>query len=52
MDSASGIGAAIAKRFVEQGAKAVIADLNLEAARVKADGPMSDRERQSALPWM
>lgn len=35
--SASGIGAAIAKRYVQEGAKVVIADLNLEAAKAKAD---------------
>lgn len=34
--SAGGIGAAIARRYVEEGAKVVIADLNLEAAQVKA----------------
>lgn len=35
--SASGIGAAIAKRYVQEGAKVVIADLNLDAAKAKAD---------------
>jgi len=35
--AASGIGAAIAKRFVGEGAKVVIADLKLDAARAKAD---------------
>ncbi|TRL39144.1 3-hydroxybutyrate dehydrogenase [Rhizobium straminoryzae] len=34
--SASGIGAAIARRYVEEGANVVIADLNLEAAEAKA----------------
>ncbi len=34
--SASGIGAAIAKRYVEEGAKVVIADLKLDAAEAKA----------------
>lgn len=35
--AASGIGSAIAKRFVEEGARVVIADLKLDAARAKAD---------------
>lgn len=35
--SASGIGAAIARRYVEEGAKVVIADLNLEDAQWKAE---------------
>ena len=35
--AASGIGAAIAKRFVEEGARVVIADLKIDAARAKAD---------------
>ena len=34
--AARGIGEGIAKRFVEEGARAVIADLNLEAARETA----------------
>ncbi|MBT9368955.1 3-hydroxybutyrate dehydrogenase [Rhizobium sp. CSW-27] len=34
--SASGIGAAIARRYVEEGADVVIADLNREAAEAKA----------------
>ncbi|SIQ00120.1 3-hydroxybutyrate dehydrogenase [Rhizobium sp. RU35A] len=34
--SASGIGAAIARRYVEEGANVVIADLNREAAETKA----------------
>jgi len=35
---AQGIGLAIAKRFVEEGARVVLADLDLEAARVAAAG--------------
>jgi len=35
--AASGIGAAIAQRFVAAGAKVAIADINLDAARKKAD---------------
>jgi len=35
--AASGIGAAMAKRFVEEGARVVIADLKLDAAGAKAD---------------
>jgi galactitol 2-dehydrogenase len=34
---ASGIGAAIVRRFVAEGAKVVVADLNLEAAQALAD---------------
>ncbi len=35
--AAQGIGLAIAERFVEEGARVVIADLNLDAARAAAD---------------
>ena len=35
--AASGIGKAIARQFVRQGAKVAIADLNLEAAQAAAD---------------
>ncbi|MGO7718864.1 SDR family NAD(P)-dependent oxidoreductase, partial [Rhizobium johnstonii] len=34
--SASGIGLAISKKYVSEGAKVVIADLNLEAAEAAA----------------
>ena len=35
--AASGIGAALTRRFAAEGAKVVVADLNLDAARAVAD---------------
>ena len=49
--AASGIGKAIASRFVAAGAKVAIADLNLEAAEAAAKS-LSANGQNMGLPWM
>jgi 3-hydroxybutyrate dehydrogenase len=50
--AASGIGLAIARRYVADGAKVAIADLNIDAAqKAAADLTAQGPERPSASPW-